>query len=121
MKTAKTLILGILIVLFILFVVQNYPTLTQSQTLKLNLLLTTVETPPLMMVLMLVVCFVLGFAAAFVIGYAQRRRLRKDLRQVNQRLKRTEEELNHLRNLPITTVSHTDSIAANGQAPKEGG
>ena len=120
MKTLKTVILGVLIVLFILFVVQNYPTLSQSQTLKLNLLLTTLETPPLMLALMLTACFVLGFFVAFLIGYAQRRRLRKDLRQVNQRLSRTEEELNQLRNLPITTVSHTDSITANGQLPREG-
>jgi hypothetical protein len=98
--------------------------LSQSQTLKLNLLLTTLETPPLMLALMLVTCFVFGFAVAFVIGYAQRRRLRKDLRQVNQRLGRTEEELNQLRNLPITTVSHADSATApavaNGQLPREG-
>lgn len=120
MKTAKTLILGVLIVIFILFVVQNYPTLSQGQTLKLNLLFTTLETPPLMLALLLVSCFVLGFAVAYAIGYTQRRRLKKDLRQVNRRLGRTEEELNHLRNLPITTVSHTDSVAANGQLTREG-
>ena len=101
MKTAKTVILGLAVFLFVLFVVQNLTVLTQSEPLKLNLLLANFTTPPVMLALMLLACFVIGFLAAWSMGFSRSRKLKKAIKDLKARQVRVEAELNSLRNLPI--------------------
>jgi uncharacterized integral membrane protein len=102
MKALKAFLLGLSIVVLILFIVQNLQALTRSEVLKLDLMFASFHTPPLNAALLLTSCFALGYLAAFVIGYVSRRRLKKTIKELNQRQTRIEAELNSLRNLPIT-------------------
>ncbi|MEW5723501.1 MAG: LapA family protein [Thermodesulfobacteriota bacterium] len=102
MKTVKIVLLGAVIVLGVVFVISNLGFLARPETLRVNLIFTVFESPPTQIGLMLLFCFCLGFILAGVLGMVKRRRLKKAIRELNQRQARTEEELNSLRNLPIT-------------------
>ncbi|MFH1139495.1 MAG: hypothetical protein V1816_25720 [Pseudomonadota bacterium] len=119
MKTAKIVSLGLAVFLFVLFVVQNLQVLTQSEPLKLNLLLTSFSTPPLMVALMLIVCFALGFASAWCLGFSQSRKLKKTIKDFKAKQIRIEAELKSLRNLPIK--GEPGAPAARAPAVVEGG
>lgn len=102
MKTVKILVLGFLIIFPVVFVVQNLQPLTYSESLKLNLLFTKFESPKLPVGLLLLCCFAVGYFAAFILGFAEKRRLKKSIKGLQIQRSRIEEELNSLRNLPIT-------------------
>ncbi len=102
MRTAKAFLWGVFIVLLVLFVVQNLGALSHTESLRLNLLLFSLDSPPLPVSLLAVVCLALGYMTAFGLGLVRRRRLKKEMKELNWRLGRAEEELKSLRNLPIT-------------------
>ncbi|MBU2547492.1 MAG: LapA family protein [Proteobacteria bacterium] len=102
MKKLKALGLGLLVALLLLFVAQNLTALQHSQSLRLDLLFTRVESPPLQMFFLLITCFFLGFVLAYGLGYMERRRLKKTVKALKNHYARTEEELQSLRNLPVT-------------------
>lgn len=102
MKSVKAVALGLFVILLILFVVQNLQALSHSESLKLDILVTSFSTPPLMMALLLLACLAIGYLTAYLLGFTERRKLKKSLKSLQSRLSRTEEELHSLRNLPIT-------------------
>ena len=116
MKALKALILGLLIIFLILFVVQNLPVLSQSHSLRLNLLFASFTSPPLQNILLFAVCLAIGFIAAFAVGLVESRRLRKKIKELELHLARREEELRSLRNLPITgpVASNREGAAGEG-------
>ena len=103
MNTLKAVLLGLFIILVVLFAVQNLPVLTYKQSMKLDLLFTSFQTPEMQVALYLIICFSLGFFTALILGFMEKRRLLKNYKGLQDRLARTEEELNSLRNLPITS------------------
>ena len=111
MKTVKTILVGLFVIILILFAVQNLTALTHQEQLKLNLFLFELATPPLQMALLLVICYTLGLATAWLLLYPERRRLKKSLRNLEKARGRTEQELNNLRNLPITGDSGANEPA----------
>ncbi|MDY6851978.1 MAG: LapA family protein [Thermodesulfobacteriota bacterium] len=116
MKTIKTLLLGLFIVILILFVVQNLRALSHTESLGLNIFFTSFQSPPVQMSALLIICFAAGFLIAFLWGYAQRRRLKKTIKELRQTQTRAGEELKSLRNLPIT-----GDMASDAQVPSENG
>ncbi|MEW6266389.1 MAG: lipopolysaccharide assembly protein LapA domain-containing protein [Thermodesulfobacteriota bacterium] len=115
MKTAKAVGLGLLIILAVVFIVQNLKALTHAETFRFDLLLVSVQTPPLMTALILLLCFGLGFLAAYALGFSDRRRLKKTVNALKQQRVRLEEEVNSLRNLPLTTpTGGRDVVRPNG-------
>ena len=107
MKNVKIVFLALLIVLPVVFVVSNLAALSHTESLKLSLIFTSVEGPPIPVGFMLLVAFAAGFAAAYLLGLIERRRLKKTMKGLTSRQHRTEEELNNLRNLPITGKTPT--------------
>lgn len=118
MKTAKAFVLGVLVIAFILFIVQNLNALTHAAPLKLDLVFTSFQTPPLMMALLLSVCFLLGYTVAYSLGLVERRRLKRTIRGLQQHQARIEAELVSLRNLPITGEPTSPTALAGNLAVK---
>ena len=102
MKTFKAAVLGLFIIGLILFVVQNLKTLSQGVSLKFDILLASFDTPAIGIGFLITLCFAGGFLLSLAVGYPEKRRLKKTIKGVRMKLARTEEELNSLRNLPIT-------------------
>lgn len=102
MKTVRAVLWGVFIILLVLFVVQNLGVLSHSEPLHLNLLVVSLETPALPLFMLLALCLIIGFLVAYGLGYVQRRRLKKTIKDLGWRYNRAEEELKSLRNLPIT-------------------
>jgi len=90
MRTAKLYFYGFLVLLFVIFVIQNYSTLTYSVSLRLNLGILALESVPLPFFLIAPVIFFTGLLLATVIGWVDRRRLSKELRQLKGGLREPE-------------------------------
>ncbi len=82
MRTVKLFLYGLLGMLFVLFVIQNYPTLTYSISLRLNLGFLTLESVPLPFFVIAPILFFSGLLLATVVGLVERRRLSKELKQL---------------------------------------
>lgn len=101
MKSLKILVIALLIIVLILFVVQNLKAVTSGERLRLDHIFSSFKTPEVF--LPLTICFAAGYGLAWVLGFVDRQRLKKNMKELYQRQARTEEELNSLRNLPITS------------------
>jgi uncharacterized integral membrane protein len=89
MRTAKRLFYALVFLIFLLFIFQNYSTLTSSHSLQLNLGLFLLESVPLPFYLIVILSFVFGFLLASLIAFFERRPLkreRKELRDRNREL-----------------------------------
>lgn len=86
MRTVKLFFYGFLAVLFIIFIVQNYSTLTYSVSIRLNLGFLTLESIPLPFFLIAPILFFSGLLLATLIGLVERRRLSKELKQAKTAL-----------------------------------
>jgi len=112
-KTIKAISSGLAIIILAILVVQNLEVLSQSEVFRFNFLLASFDSPPLQIYLLLIIFFLLGFAAAYLIGFVKQRRLKKTINKLNQSQVETEKELNSLRNLPLTDTS----LAVNKMQP----
>ncbi len=77
--------------LFVIFVVQNYSTLTYSISIRLNLGFLTLESIPLPFFLIAPILFFSGLLLATLIGLVERRRLSKELKQAKMALRVSEQ------------------------------
>jgi lipopolysaccharide assembly protein A len=87
LRTVKLYFYGLLVLLFVVFIVQNYSTLTYSVSLRLNLGFLSLESVPLPFFLIVPLIFFAGVLLATLIGLAERRRLSKELKQVKNDLR----------------------------------
>lgn len=90
MRTFKLYFYGLLVLLFVIFVIQNYSTLTNSVSLRLNLGILALESVPLPFFVIVPVIFFAGLLLATVIGWVERRRLSKELKQLKRSLREPE-------------------------------
>jgi hypothetical protein len=102
MRTLKVVGLGVSIVVFMVFVIQNLAALSHAEPLRLNLFLFSAASPPLALSILLVGAFGMGFGLAYALGFLDRRRLKKSIKLRDVLQRRLEAELKELRNLPIT-------------------
>jgi len=102
LKTLKSIIISLTVIILVVLIIQNLAVLTKGEVFRINLIFASLKTPPLQIYLLLAVFFVLGFALAYVTGFMQRRRLKKNIKELNRSQAQAEKELNSLRNLPIT-------------------
>jgi uncharacterized integral membrane protein len=82
LKTVKLFLYGLLTVLIVLFVIQNYATLTYSVSIRLNLGFLDLESVPLPFFIIAPLLFFSGVLLATLIGLFKRRRLSKELKQL---------------------------------------
>jgi len=101
MRWLKAIFWAAFFCLILIFVVQNLEILNQTAQLNLNLYLTTFSFS-LKLYFFLILIFFMG--VFFGIGYTFKNWLKKrmELREKEKEIKKLKEELNSLRNLPIT-------------------
>lgn len=109
MRTVKVYLYGFLLLLFVIFVVQNYATLTYSVSLRFNLGFFSLESIPLPIFIIAPFLFFSGLLLATLMGLAERHRLSKELKQLRGNLQRgeprmkPEEDASHGPAAPIET------------------
>lgn len=104
MAGLKFILYALLFVFFLLFIIQNYATLTASHSLRLNVGLTSLETVPLPFYLIALILFFMGFLLASLLQYPRSHRVKKDLKESKLTARRLEEELKQLRTQPPTAA-----------------
>ncbi|MBA4393813.1 MAG: hypothetical protein C0407_09705 [Desulfobacca sp.] len=82
MRTVKLFLYGLLGLIIVLFVIQNYSTLTYSISIRLNLGFLALESIPFPFFVIAPVLFFSGVFLATLIGLFERRRLSKELKQL---------------------------------------
>jgi len=85
MLTAKRIFYGLLFFVFLLFLFQNYSTLTSSHALHLNLGFLLLESVPLPFYLIVTLSFFAGLFIAFVIAFFERRPMKRELKDLRNR------------------------------------
>jgi uncharacterized integral membrane protein len=93
MTNLKFILYALLFILFLLFIVQNYITLTAPHSLRLNLVLTHWETVPLPLYLLALILFFMGFFLSLLLSVLPKQRLKKELRDCRQQKRDLEQQL----------------------------
>ena len=103
MKHFKFLLAIALMLVVIIILVQNHETMSLQVSFRLDLLSLHLKTSSLSLYYVVTIAFVLGILVSAVYGILERFHLKKDIRMVTKELSDKEQELNSLRNLPITS------------------
>ena len=82
MRTLKLYFYGLLVLIFAIFILQNYSTLTYSVALRLNLGFISFVSVPLPLFLVAPLFFFVGLFLATIFGSAERRRLSREIKRL---------------------------------------
>ena len=97
-------IIGILFVLLVIVVaVENYPAFSTTVKFRVNLVFFDWNSAPMSLYLVAVITFLVGLIASGCYGISERFRLKKQIKILLKEAKEKDNELNSLRNLPVTT------------------
>lgn len=104
MKYLRNILIVLIVLITIVFIVQNYEGFSQKFEIGLNLYIDAIsfKTPPIQGWIIFLGSFFFGVVLASIGGLMERIRLKGELRQAKKEIDRLKEELNSLRNLPIT-------------------
>jgi len=103
MKHVKAIIVVLFLLIVVIVAVQNYQALTTSIIFKVDLLFFKAETPNLPVFMIAIIAFLIGVAAIWVYGISERLDFRRQIKMLMKDVKDKEQELNSLRNLPVTS------------------
>lgn len=107
MRTVKMYLYGFLLLLFVIFVVQNYAILTYNVSLRFNLGFFSLESIPLPFFIIAPFLFFSGLLLATLMGLAERHRLSKELKQLKANLRMGEPRVKpeeEVRQEPVSLV-----------------
>ena len=97
-------ILGILLLMLAFVVaVQNYETLVSPVPFKINFYFFEYQTAGIPLSLAAIVTFLIGLFSAWLYGIKERFGLKKQIKSLMKEAHEKDNELNSLRNLPVTT------------------
>lgn len=97
MGGVKFILYALLFVLFLIFIIQNYTTLTASHSLRLNIGLASLETVPLPFYFIALILFFMGFLLAVLLNLPRNHRIKKELREAQTTTRRLEEQVGRQR------------------------
>ncbi len=103
MKYLKAIFVIIFMLLVIIVAVQNHEAFSTPVKFRVNLIFLQHETPDMSLYLVTVIAFLVGVISTGVFGIAERFYLKKQIKNLMKEAREKEEELNSLRNLPVTT------------------
>ena len=107
MKKFKMILLLIISCFIAVFVYQNWAVFTYPFDLRLNVGFKHYELLGIQSSFIFLSLFLLGFLLAYFLGLGERLKVRRALRANSEKIKRMEEELNTIRNAPVTFESTT--------------
>lgn len=97
-------ILGILLLMLAFIVaVQNYETLVSPVSFKINFYFFEYQTVGMPLSLVAIITFLIGLFSAWIYGIRERFGLKKQVKLLMKKAQEKDNELNSLRNLPVTT------------------
>jgi putative membrane protein len=102
MKYIRTVVYTALFLIAVTFIIQNYPDFSKELTIKLNLYVASFETAAIQAWVLFLIAFFVGIVLASIVGFVERQHLKREIRAGRKEISRLKEELNSLRNLPIT-------------------
>ena len=102
MKHVRVVLIILFVLLIITVAVQNYTVMATKVTFRLNLLFFNHETPPMSLYLVVIIAFLLGVIFTGFYGITERFRLKREIKLLKKESKRKDQELQSLRNLPVT-------------------
>jgi len=102
MRHVKAIIVVLFLLVVVVVAVQNYQALTTPINFKINLLFFKAETAGLPVFLIAVVTFLIGVFCLWIYGISERLNYRRQIKRLMKDVKEKEQELNSLRNLPVT-------------------
>ena len=103
MKHVKAIIVILFLLVVVIVAVQNYQALTTPISFKVNLLFFNAETSALPVFLIAIITFLIGVLCIWVYGISERLDYRRQIKMLMKEVKEKEQELNSLRNLPVTS------------------
>ncbi len=103
MKHVKAIIVILFLLVVVVVAVQNYQALTTPITFKINLLFFNAETSGLPVFLIAIITFLIGVFCLWVYGISERLDYKRQIKMLMKDVKEKEQELNSLRNLPVTS------------------
>jgi uncharacterized integral membrane protein len=105
-------IVSILVMLFVvIIVVENLEQLSQTLTLRIDLLFWGAKTGPMAFYLVVIIAFLIGILVAGLLGIFERFRLKREIKRLSKENKEKDKELNSYRNLPIVEEEVEDTSA----------
>ena len=111
MKAFKSIISVIIVVILLVFVLQNGGELSKPAIFHLDLYIVNLSSGPLPLYSIILAIFILGLLISGVMGWATRIRLRSENKRLNRLYLEKDREVNDLRNLPVTEDESGDKDA----------
>ena len=103
MKHLRALLIILFVLLVIVIAVQNYQQMATKVNFRVDLLFFRYESAPMSVYLIAIISFLLGVIFSGLYGVTERFRLKRQIRSLMKESKEKDEELNSLRNLPVTS------------------
>jgi uncharacterized integral membrane protein len=103
MKHLRWIFVLLVLLVVVIIVVQNYESLATKVSFRADFMFWDGETPGIPLSLVAIITFFIGVIFSGSYGMAERFRLKKQIKSLLNEAKEKDEELNSLRNLPVTT------------------
>ena len=114
MKHVKFIVAIILMLIVVILVVQNHEAMSTRVVFRINLVTFHYQTSQLTLYHIVTIAFLFGIIVSGFYGIVERFRLKKQIKMLRSITREKDEELNSLRNLPITSddvVAESDNTA----------
>ncbi|MBN2125543.1 MAG: LapA family protein [Deltaproteobacteria bacterium] len=106
MKHVKLILFVVIAMAVVIAAVQNNPVLSKTVQFRINPMVAPEKnSPEISLYQVIIITFLLGIILSGIYGTIERFRLRKQIKVLRKELQDKDEELNSLRNLPITSNS----------------
>jgi uncharacterized membrane protein YciS (DUF1049 family) len=103
MKQLKFILAIVLMLLVIIIIVQNHEAMSTTVVFQIDLLSLQMRSNQLTLYTIVIISFLFGVIVSGLYGIIERFQLKKQIRELTRSNKEKDEELNSLRNLPITS------------------
>ena len=113
MRPVKYLITFFVIFGIIALVIQNDAAFATKVTFKVNLIYASYESPDIPIYIISSIALILGFLCAWIYFMLERFQLKRQMNNLRKELREKDNELNSLRNMPITSENVTPDIQEN--------
>ena len=115
MNHFKWILVVLLVVFAFILAVENYATLVTPVTFKVDLFFFKYETSGMPLSLFAIITFFIGLFSAWLYGIRERFNLKKQIKTLQLNAKEKDNELNSLRNLPVTAEDVTSAETSEEQ------
>jgi uncharacterized integral membrane protein len=102
MKYVRTVVYTALFLIAVTFIIQNYPDFSTELKIRLNLYVAGFETSAIQAWVLFLIAFFIGIVLASLVGFIERQHLKQEIRASKKEISHLKQELNSLRNLPLT-------------------